>query len=76
MFRRVLTREMQWRFQIFGISSRKKGYTRLTFFLNGQFLLKTTGSLLIIILLQIANTPLLELTTGSLLLFSDLSQVL
>ena len=54
MFRRVLAREMQGRFQVFGISSRKKSYTRY-FFKNGQLLLKPTESLLIIILLQIAE---------------------
>ena len=54
MFRRVLTREMQRRFEVFGISSRKK-VIRDIFFENGQLLLKPTESLLIIILLQITE---------------------
>ena len=53
MFRRALTREMQWRFQVFGISSRKKVIRDKLFLKNGQFLLKPIGSLLIITLLQI-----------------------
>ena len=54
MFRRALPREMQWRFQMFVISSRKK-VIRDKLFLkkNGQLLLNPIGSLLIITLLQI-----------------------
>ena len=54
MFRRVLAREMQWRFQFFFCISSRKEVIRDNFFLkNGQFLLKTIGSLLVIVLLQI-----------------------
>ena len=51
MFRRVLAREMQWRFQFFGISYRQKVIRDKLFLKNGQFLLRPTGSLLIITLL-------------------------
>ena len=73
MFRRALTREMQWRFQVFGISSRKKVIRDKLFFEKRSIFIKDHWILINYYFTSNQRTALLEITTGSLFLFSDLS---
>ena len=71
MFRRVLTREMQWRFQVVGIFSIKK-VLRDKLFEKRSIFIKAHWILINYYFTVNHNIPMLEMTTGSLLMFSDL----
>ena len=73
MFRRVLTREMQWSYQFFGISSRKKVIRDKLVLEKRSIFIEDHWILINYCFTSNHSIPLLELTTGSLLLFSDLA---